>query len=86
MVRFTYVAILFYQQNWNSGIAYNIVTETESMENILHITTNCTLCNTMLILKAMLKYIYVFVFVSCTILFVCMREHIKKSIKIWNIM
>ncbi|XP_053983585.1 uncharacterized protein LOC128878932 [Hylaeus volcanicus] len=76
---------IFYQQNSNSGIVHGIGTERKTMENVLHITaTNCTLCNTMLILKNVLKYIFVLVFVCCTILFVCMCEHIRKSIEVWN--
>ncbi|XP_076648401.1 uncharacterized protein LOC143356529 isoform X2 [Halictus rubicundus] len=49
---------LFSEENWNSGLAYNIVSETETTTNLMNVkATNYTLCSTSLPLNAVVRLI-----------------------------
>nr|XP_034176134.1 uncharacterized protein LOC117602349 isoform X2 [Osmia lignaria] len=77
--------VLFYQQNLNLGIACNISTNTETMEDMLYImASDYTLNNTTLILRAMLKHIHIFAFICFVVLSIFMQERIRKKIEVWN--
>ncbi|XP_031849777.1 uncharacterized protein LOC116434949 isoform X2 [Nomia melanderi] len=78
-------ATLISQQNWNPTLTYNIMIETEPVENLTYITaTNYTLCSTILPLKVVLQYMYVPISMCFALILLCIREHIRKSIKILN--
>ncbi|XP_076670697.1 uncharacterized protein LOC143370004 [Andrena cerasifolii] len=74
-------AAMICQQNWNSGIAYNIAIRTETMENLSYIdATNCNFCNIVLAVKTLFQSIYMLLFVCLAVPLLCIHDRIKRSI------
>ncbi|XP_076242670.1 uncharacterized protein LOC143184368 isoform X2 [Calliopsis andreniformis] len=81
----TQEAVMIYQQNWNSGTAYDIAIKSAIAENFSHVAIrNCTLCSIVFMVTAALQYVYVLLLGCFIIPFICMHKHIKKRIKLSN--
>lgn len=76
---------MLYQRNWNSGTTYNIAMKRATAEYVSDIAVrNCTLCSIVLMVTAVLQYVYVLLLMCFIIPFMCVCKHIRRRIKIWN--